>query len=250
VGFWVVTGGASGIGKQIARDAALAGNVVLVWDLKQGSADENLTFDRVDLTKPEEIVAAAERITGDVDCFVHCAGVLSATSVMHDNLVASMLMCFQIHCLAFASAVQALLPKFSGNGASVIAITSAGTDMVYPGTVAYGASKSALQRTIIQFAVELGGRRIRVNGISPGAIATEMTRHLWANPAFAAERLRHIPLGHQAEPKAVSDAVRFLASEAANYITGETLWVDGGVRHGIFQTRVREAMQTAKNGGA
>lgn len=248
MGKWIVTGGASGIGERIAADAADAGHHVLVWDIKEPAGRPGAQFDQVDMTSPKAIAAASARVPGEIDTFVHCAGALVSTSVAHDNLAEAMELTFRLHCLAFVASVQGLVGKFPESGGSAIAIASAGMDMVYPGTLAYGASKAALQRSIAQLAVELGGQGIRVNSVSPGAVATDMTRHLWADPDFARERLAHVPLGRQGETRYVSDAVAFLASDAACYITGEDLWVDGGVRHGIFQKGVRAFMNEA--GGA
>ncbi len=237
--YCIVTGGSSGIGLQIARDMQARGDDVLSWDIKAPPPGCEFAFETVDLTDIRAIRSAAERVPRTVDTFVHCAGAFQSTSIIQDNLADAMLFAFQLHSLAFVIAVQALLKKFTPETASVIAITSAGMDMVYPGTLAYGPSKAALHRAVIQLAVELGGHGIRVNGIAPGAVATDMTRQQWQDPAYASERTKHIPLGKQAEPRAVSDAVAFLASPAASYITGEILWVDGGVRHGMFQPAVR-----------
>ncbi len=243
MGNWIVTGGAGGIGERVVSDAVAAGHKVLVWDLKVPPEAEGVRFQSVDLTDPDAIAAAAGEVTDKLDCFVHCAGVLATTSIAHDNLVEAMELTFRLHCLAFVASVQALRGRLSEASGVAIAIASAGMDMVYPGTLAYGASKAALQRAIKQMAVELGGRGIRVNSVSPGAVATEMTRHMWEDPDFATERLKHVPLGRQGETKYVSDAVAFLASEAACYITGEDLWVDGGVRHGIFQPGTRATVE-------
>ena len=243
MGNWIVTGGAGGIGARVVQDAVAAGHRVLVWDIKAPPPHEGVRFQPVDLTDPHAIAAAAGEVADPLDCFVHCAGTLAATSIAHGNLVEAMELCFRLHCLAFVVAVQALRDRLAEAGGCAIAIASAGMDMVYPGTLAYGASKAALQRAIKQLAVELGGRGIRVNSVSPGAVATEMTRHLWADPDFARERLKHVPLGRQGETKYVSDAVAFLASDAACYITGEDLWVDGGVRHGIFQPGTRATVE-------
>jgi NAD(P)-dependent dehydrogenase (short-subunit alcohol dehydrogenase family) len=243
---WIVTGGASGIGLQICCDAAQAGHAVEIWDLKPPPAEDGFRFREVDLTRAEAVAAAAAGAPAKVDAFIHCAGVFPSTTIVADNLAQAMMLSFQVHAFSFVLAVQGLLPKFAPGDAAVVAITSAGMDMAYPGTLAYGPSKAALQRAVVQLAVELGDRGVRVNAIAPGAIATDMTRHMWQDPAFRAERTKHIPLGRQAEPKAVSDAVAFLASDAAAYVTGTTLWVDGGVRHGIFQTGVRELMTPPK----
>lgn len=246
MGYWIVTGGASGIGREIVQDAAARGHQVLVWDIKAPPEGGHASFDSVDLTDAGQIAAACERIDRPVECFVHCAGVFQATSVLHDNLAAALDLSYRLHCSSFILAVQGLLPHFAGDAASVIAITSAGAEMIYPGTLAYGPSKAALKRAVEQLAVELGGRNIRVNAISPGAIATEMTRQMWDDPDFRAARVAHIPLGRQADPSVVADAVAFLASDAAQYVTGHTLWVDGGVRSCIFQAGVRDMMEAGR----
>jgi NAD(P)-dependent dehydrogenase (short-subunit alcohol dehydrogenase family) len=246
LGNWIVTGGASGIGERIVADAIEAGHKVCVWDVREPPSCDGVSCELLDLTAPDAIRVVASRAVDPLDCFVHCAGTFASTSIANGNLVETMELTFRLHCLAFVASVQALLGKFSESGGAAIAIASAAMDMVYPGTLAYGASKAALQRSIQQLAVELGGRGIRVNSVSPGAVATEMTRHLWDDPEFARERLKHVPLGRQGETKNVSDVVAFLASDAACYITGEDLWVDGGVRHGIFQPGVRAVVDEAK----
>jgi NAD(P)-dependent dehydrogenase (short-subunit alcohol dehydrogenase family) len=101
-----------------------------------------------------------------------------------------------------------------------------------------------------QLAVELGHLGIRVNGVSPGAIATEMTRTAWEDPAVAAERMRPIALRSRAEPRAVSDTIRFLASDAARYITGATVWVDGGLRLGLFRETAQQMIGQRGTDGA
>ena len=242
MGYWIVTGGASGIGNALARDIVARGHEVLVWDIKEPPAQPGLAYQQVDLTDREAIVAAAAKVSREVDCFVHCAGVFASTSIHHDNLAQAIDICFKIHVFAFVLATQALLPRFHAK-TSLIAITSAAQDMVYPGTLAYGPSKAALAQAIHQLAVELGPRGIRVNGIAPGAIATDMTRHLWADPDYKRVRIAHIPLGPPAEPSAVAEAVSYLASDAASYTTGQILWVDGGVRQGIFLAGVQALTQ-------
>ncbi|RYE00705.1 MAG: SDR family oxidoreductase [Sphingomonadales bacterium] len=238
VGYWIVTGGASGIGLQLVRDLIGRGHDVRIWDIKAPPELAGASFDQVDLTDAAAIAAAAARIDGEVDCFIHNAGVFQRTSIAHDNLAATVDLAMKVHYVAFVLATQALLAKFSAR-ASIVAITSAAMDMVYPGTLAYGPSKAALDRAIRQLAVELGPRGIRVNGIAPGSIATDMTKFMWDDPDYARERLSHIPLGVQSEPAVIAEAISYLASDAARYTTGDTLWIDGGVKQGIFLSAVR-----------
>lgn len=242
MGIWIVTGGASGIGLQLARDLIARGHEVLIWDVKQPPELPGARFDQVDLTDPKAIAAVAARVPGEVDCFIHNAGVFQRTAITHDNLAAAIDLAVKVHFVAFVLATQELLPRFS-NKASIVAITSAAMDMVYPGTLAYGPSKAALDRAIRQLAVELGPRGIRVNGIAPGSIATPMTQHMWDDPEYARARLAHVPLGIRAEPSVIAEAICYLASDAACFTTGDTLWIDGGVKQGIFNLANREVVE-------
>jgi 3-oxoacyl-[acyl-carrier protein] reductase len=242
LGYWIVTGGASGIGLQLVRELLDRGREVLIWDVKQPPELPGAIFEQVDLTDAGAIAAAAARVPGAVDCFIHNAGVFQPTSIAHDNLAATVDLAMKVHFVAFVLATQELLPRFSDK-ASIVAITSAAMDMVYPGTLAYGASKAALDRAIRQLAVELGPRGIRVNGIAPGSIATPMTRHMWDDPEYARARLAHVPLGVQSEPAVIAEAICYLASDAARYTTGDTLWIDGGVRQGIFLSATRKLVE-------
>jgi 3-oxoacyl-[acyl-carrier protein] reductase len=95
-----------------------------------------------------------------------------------------------------------------------------------PGTVVYTASKAAVESLTLGFAVELGSRGIRVNAVAPAVTKTDMTAGLPAN--MLAEEKRLTPLGRLAEPEDVADVVAFLCSDAARWITGRSILVDGG----------------------
>lgn len=237
MGTYVVTGGASGIGAQVVRDLTGRGDRVLIWDIQSPGFDTPASHERVDLSAPGSVARAAAQMAEPVQGFVHCAGIAGATSVGHANLAEQMRVAYEVHVVAFVSAVQSLLPRLIAGGGAVVAIASAAMDVIYPGTLAYGASKAALRRVIEQLAVEIGARGIRVNGVAPGAVHTPMSASAWADEAYANERKRYIPLGRQSEPSAISGAVLYLLSEKAEYVTGEVLWVDGGVRHGCSTGR-------------
>ena len=236
---WVVTGGASGIGAQLVRELIDAGETVVIWDLAQPSPDISADYVAVDLSASGSVEAAAGNIKGPVRAFVHCAGVPAPTSVAHGNAAAQLRFAFEVHVISFVVAVQALADRLEEGRGSVVAVASMAMDVITPATLAYGVTKAALRRAIDQLAVELGGRGIRVNGVAPGAIATPMTNEAWANEAYARERRSFIPLSRQGQPASVSNLIRFLASDAADYITGETIFVDGGMRHGIFNLAAR-----------
>jgi NAD(P)-dependent dehydrogenase (short-subunit alcohol dehydrogenase family) len=238
MGQWIVTGGASGIGAQVVNDLQKTGEQVVVWDIKPPDPGVMASYEHVDLLKPGSIESAAAKISGGVRGFIHCAGITAPTSVSQANAAAQLRAAFEVHVVSFVAGVQSLVDKLAESKGSVVAITSAAMDVLYPATLAYGPTKAALRRAVEQLAVELGPRGIRVNGVAPGAILTPMTKQMWSDESFAAERRSFIPLGRQAQPSAISNLVLFLVSDAADYITGEVIYVDGGVRHGIFNTAV------------
>ncbi len=236
---WVVTGGASGIGAQLVRELIDAGEAVMVWDLARPSPDSSADYVAVDLSVPGSVEAVAAKVKGPVRAFVHCAGVPAPTSVTHANAAEQLRFAFEVHVVSFVAAVRALADQLEEGEGSIVAVASMAMDVITPATLAYGVTKAALRRAIDQLAVELGGRGIRVNGVAPGAIATPMTNDAWSNEAYARERRSFIPLSRQGQPASVSSLIRFLASDAADYITGETIYVDGGMRHGIFNLAAR-----------
>lgn len=241
---WIVTGGASGIGAQVVADLLATGEEAIVWDIKAPAPNVAATFRRVDLLLPGDIDAAAAEIAAPLRGFIHCAGITAPTSITQPNAAAQLRAAFEIHVVSFVAGVQGLVERLVEGGGSVVATASAAMDVLYPATLAYGSSKAALRRAIDQLAVELAPRGIRVNGVAPGAIRTPMTQAAWSDEAYAADRRGYIPLGRQGEASAVSRLALFLASDAADYITGETIYVDGGVRHGIFNQLVRRYAET------
>lgn len=242
---WVVTGGASGIGSVLVGSLVERGHAVVSWD-RQPAAEpaagaDYLTFD---LTEAGAIERAAQALPPDVSCFAHCAGAGFLSSVSDDDAVRKLREAHELHAVAFLRGVLALRSRLESSRGCAVAVTSAAEELVYPTTLAYGTSKAALSRLVRQLAVELGPTGIRVNGVAPGAIATPISREMWADPEFAAERSRSIPLGGQGQPADIAEAIQYLASDRASYITGHVLWVDGGVRSGIFAAGTQEYART------
>jgi len=118
-------------------------------------------------------------------------------------------------------------------GGSIINVTSvsatrAGSEEEQP-VVAYGASKGAVAALTTDLAIKLAPHRIRVNAIAPGPFDTDMMNHIRADPARQAEHDAQVPLLRTGRDEDIKGAVVFLASEAAAYVTGHTLVVDGGI---------------------
>jgi len=111
---------------------------------------------------------------------------------------------------------------------SVVNIASLSADRAVPGIVPYGATKAALTQLGKGLAVELGPQGVRVNTVSPGYIETPMTAEVLGQEEFRAQKLSRIPLQRFADGDDVADVVLFLVSDAARYVTGVVLPVDGG----------------------
>jgi 3-oxoacyl-[acyl-carrier protein] reductase len=124
---------------------------------------------------------------------------------------------------------QAALPMLQKSGHGRVLVTSSvtGPRVAYPGLAHYAASKAGLNGFVRAAALELACKGITVNGVEPGMIATPATANL-GDDAHTAELIRSIPLGRLGSPQDIASAMLFLASDAAAYITGQTLIVDGG----------------------
>ena len=124
---------------------------------------------------------------------------------------------------------QAALPLFAARGGGCVLATSSvtGNRVAYPGLSHYAASKAGVNGFIRNAALELAPRNIRVNGVEPGMIHTPAMANL-GDAALEARIAAGIPLGRLGQPADIANAMLFLASDAAAYITGQTLVVDGG----------------------
>jgi glucose 1-dehydrogenase len=122
--------------------------------------------------------------------------------------------------------VQSSLSHAAGK---IICISSVHDTIPWAGHVNYAASKAGLGMMVKTLAQELAVHKVRVNCVSPGAIRTEATQAAWSSPAREAEMLQLIPYGRPGRRDDIARAVVWLASDEADYITGATLYVDGGM---------------------
>jgi len=126
----------------------------------------------------------------------------------------------------FSNEVSPIMAK--KNGGSIIIISSITALLGTKNIAAYGISKAAEVALVRNLAVELGSKKIRVNAIAPGLIKTEFSKALWENKETMKKQENLTPLGRIGMPKDISGVAHFLASEAANFITGQLIVVDGG----------------------
>lgn len=234
----LVTGGARGIGASIATRFAEEGSFVYVADVDEEGARAlvarlgNAAALRLNVCDRAGLEAAAvdiHREFGGIDVLINNAGVLAAdrfdktSAEAWDRLIA-------VNLSGVFNCVQAFVPLLRGRpGASILNLSSVSADKGGGslGNVWYGATKAAVIAITKGLARELGPEGIRINAIAPGMMDTEMVRgHM--TDAFRAKALTRFPLGRLAEPDDVARLAVFLASDAAGFITGQTVAVDGG----------------------
>ncbi|MEO8076003.1 MAG: 3-oxoacyl-ACP reductase family protein [Acidobacteriota bacterium] len=237
----LVTGAARGIGKGIALELARAGCRVAVNDYRSSDVAEETVGELralgVDAFAIDANVGVAEAVRdmvdrvvsrfGRLDIMVNNAGVqtwkplLEVTEAEWDLVIATNLKgCF----LCTQAAARHM--KDHGGG-SIINIGSGSNKIPFPGLVAYTASRGGIEMFTKVAALELGPHGIRVNCVAPGAIETERTKR--ELPDYAGMWGSITPLGRVGNPLDVARAVAFLAGSDSSFISGQTIWVDGGL---------------------
>ncbi|WP_040831324.1 SDR family NAD(P)-dependent oxidoreductase [Nocardia jiangxiensis] len=243
-----VTGAGSGNGKAIAEMLLEEGAQVALLDIAGDSIAQlahdhaNAVAVEVDVADVESVRAAADRLRsefGHVDILVNNAGIVRGTnfgelSVEEWNEV------FAVNSTGPFLVSQAAAPLLEAGAAArgaratsaIVNITSVEAHIVISSSghpqIHYNASKGALHQLTRALAVECAASRIRVNAVAPGFIETPFTRPVLGNPEVLAWLLERTPLGRVGQPQDVADAVSFLASDKASWVTGSTLFVDGG----------------------
>ena len=241
----VVTGGCSGIGLATARRFVAEGARVVVGDLadEQGhrlvrelGGDAVATYVRADVSSPGDVDALFRtplETYGSLDVAFNNAGIsppeddsilttdLDAWRRVQEVNLTSVYLC----CKA---ALPPMLEQGRGsivNTASFVAVMGAATSQI-----SYSASKGGVLSMTRELGVQFARAGVRVNALCPGPVNTPLLRELFAaDPERAARRLVHVPMGRFGEPEEMANAVLFLASDEASFITASTFLVDGGI---------------------
>lgn len=243
-----VSGGASGIGAEVSSRLVSEGAHVVIADLNSAQAAANAALIAegngraiglgCDISSPEQCKALAEsavRHFGRLNGMVNCAGI----SRPHDSLTLpaeewSRMIDVQLSGAFYFA--QACANQMLGEGGAMVFITSTNAEAAFPRRAAYCSAKAAVAMLTKVLAIEWAEKGIRVNAVGPAYVATDMTlRNIAAGNVTEDQIKRRIPLGRLAQPVNVADAVSFLLSEKASFITGQSLYVDGGwLAYGYF----------------
>ncbi len=236
----IVTGAARGLGRAIAETLAAAGAKVACVDGNVDVLDQTvaglkaagrtaiaLACDVTDSRRVGEVVDEVIKELGGLDILVNNAGITRDNVVlrMKDEQWDAVIGINLKGTFLFSRA--AARPMIKAHRGRIINIASVSGLMGNPGQANYSASKAGVIGLTRTIAKELAGRNVTVNAVAPGFIATEMTAAL--GDEVLEEVKKRIPLGRLGEPQDVADAVLFLASDGAAFITGQVLTVDGGL---------------------
>lgn len=232
----LVTGGSSGIGEACVRLLRESGAEVHFTYNKSGENAERIAADtsakaiKCDVASESECKAAVEKaaeIAGRIDILVNNAGIYQAATAGSREFIGAWRNVMGVNLDSYAYCIHFVVPFMRKAGGKIVNISSIHAVDGTVGAAAYHSSKSGVDGLTRAMAVELAPLNIQVNSIGPGPITTPM----WGDPEdkYAVEIAKLIPARRFGKPEEVAYAVVFLSSPMADYITGQTLFIDGGL---------------------
>ncbi len=237
----IVTGASSGIGRGIAKEFAGEGANVVVSDVNREGGEKvvkeiedsggKAIFVETDVSDTEDVDELVETTLNEyskIDILVNNAGVYIQKpvtemeidewdKVIDVNLKGVFLMIRRV--------AEEMVKNEEGK---IINLSSIAGEVGYPNSSAYSATKGGIIAMTRALALELGPKGINVNAVAPGVIKTAMTEDLLEDETVKEQMLANTPIGILGEPEDIASAVTYLASQDADFVTGETLFVDGG----------------------
>lgn len=245
----LVTGGDKGIGRAIALALAAEGaDILITFHTNREKADKTVAelkalgrkadCQQADVTKEEDVLALFQKhveVFGSLDILVNNAGMngksfLADMSLDEWNTVLDTNLTGQFLCSREAVKLftkQGIVEGRSKAAGKIICISSVHDTI--PSQVNYSASKGGVEMLVRSMALELAQRQIRVVGISPGAIQTDINQSEWGTEEAKKELLSTIPYNRIGQPEEIGHLAAFLASDHADYITGTNVYIDGGM---------------------
>lgn len=250
----VITGGAQGIGLACAKRFLREGAKVMLADSnaekgeaaavslrEKGGEVGFLHCDVGDKSQVDEMIGTTVSRYAGIDimlsnaAILHTGGILELEEQDFDRVIRVNLKGFFLTGQAAARQMVA-----QGRGGAIINMSSIQAVITNPNLLSYAVCKGGLKQLTVAMALALADKNIRVNAIGPGSISTDMVRQLMVDDAVRKTILSRTPMGRLGEPDEIASVAVFLASDEASYITGETIYADGG-RLGLnYTVPVRE----------
>ncbi|HET9729900.1 MAG TPA: SDR family oxidoreductase [Acidimicrobiia bacterium] len=236
----VVTGAASGIGRAVAIGAAAHGGRVAVLDRNSDGATETVdligapaTAYPCDVGDDGDVASTIERVgkeLGRVTGVVTAAGIFHGPDIQlaHKVSVDDFLHVLRVNLVGTFAVIKHALPMLIDGGGAIVTIASTAALKGHGFGSGYTASKGGVDALTRLLAVQYGPHDVRANCICPGGVDTPMTAGVFATEEAQRRAQERIPLGRYAQPDDIADVALFLLSDAARYVTGQTLAVEGG----------------------
>jgi glucose 1-dehydrogenase len=243
----IVTGAAQGIGRGCAARFAAEGAKVIMADVgdtqgnkvaaelsQQGHSVQYVHANVSERLDVHNLIAAAVEAHGHIDVMVTCAGIIEVMPFLEldeasfDRTLSVNLKGTFLCAQAAAKQMVRQLDQNVGAPGSIVTISSVNAWFGLPNSAAYAASKGAVSQLTKSVAMSLADRGIRVNAVGPGTVETSMTTGLAADNAALNTVLSRTPLGRLGKPEEIAAIAAWLASDQASYITGQTIYADGG----------------------
>lgn len=241
----LVTGASGGIGAGIAKSLAAAGAAVIVHYgnsrakadrvaaeiAERGGVASTAQADIADPAGVANLFAEVGKRHGKIDILVNNAGVFESAPLAKVTLKQFGRL-FEINVLGVLLATQAALPLFGEIGGSIINIGSLSGRMASPNQCVYAGTKGAVDAITLSLSKELGPRKVRVNGVNPGAVETAgLDASGFMSDAMRQRVLASTPLGRVGQPDDIAEIVTFLASDAARWVNGQIIFAAGGLTY-------------------